>query len=156
MIVYGKSLLEAVWKLRRIKPAEVLPGVNFFEFSVLSAVKYGGIRMKKTMKVSEIAQTLDVVPPAVSRAVKILEQKQLIVREADPKDRRNTCIRITKQGNQIVKESEHILKEIFEGVYERMGEEKMQQLIEGLNTFGAALKIEMDKRKEQKVDGKDI
>lgn len=153
---YERNLLEAFWKLKRLKPAEVLPGVNFFEFFVLFAVKSGRNRMKRPMKISEIAQALDVVPPAVSRTMKCLEQKQLIVREVDKEDRRNTYVMITKQGDEIVNQSEQIVKEILAAVYERMGGEKMQQFIEGLNAFGTDLKIEMDKRKEQKSDGKDI
>lgn len=149
MVEHQKKLLQTLWQIKRMKPSDVLHGITFFEFSVLSVVKHGKDNTGGLMKVSEVAQMLEAVPPAVSRAMKVLEEDGMITRGINKKDRRNICVEITPKGERILIESERILQDVMEHVFQRMGEEKVELFLDTMQEFGKALSAEMDLRKNK-------
>ena len=66
------------------------------------------------ISISALAKKLRVTTPAVSRTMRSLEKKDLIYRETDSKDRRNTFVRLTDTGKKILKQSELEMNDLVE------------------------------------------
>lgn len=58
-----------------------------------------------------LAELLGVTPPTVSRMCDRLVRKQLILRRADPKDRRQIRVALSARGNRLVEEVTHRRRE---------------------------------------------
>lgn len=95
------------------------------------------------MYVSELADKTHVTPPAVSRMLKALEQKGLIVRNVDRDDRRNTFIRITDEGEDVREKTMEAVGALFARVFQRMGEEEMHTLLRLSGQFMQIIEEEM-------------
>ena len=78
---------------------------------------------------SELAARLDATPSAVSKMLKILEQKYWIRRIPDPRDRRILYLQPTEQGCAVLAQSEQSLKAFTLRLAERMGEKDVEQLV---------------------------
>ncbi|MDE7288271.1 MAG: MarR family transcriptional regulator, partial [Oscillospiraceae bacterium] len=94
---------------------------------------------KDGITVSEIASELDVTPPAVSRSLKSLESRGLILRETDLLNRRNTIVRLTKSGLDFLEKSRKQMDSLMEYVTEKMGMERRKQLYELLGEMSAII-----------------
>lgn len=103
-------------------------GISHSEFCLLNIIMDG----KDGITVSEIASELDVTPPAVSRSLKSLESRGLILRETDLLNRRNTMVRLTESGLDILEKSRRQMDGLMEYVTEKIGMERRKQLYEQL------------------------
>ena len=56
---------------------------------------------KQKINQKKIYQFLEIKPSSMTKLIRLLESKELIKKEADPDDSRNTIITLTKQGRQI-------------------------------------------------------
>ena len=70
--------------------------------------------------VSDFAREAHQPLPAISRSLRQLEQAGLVLREADPADRRKTLVRITPKG--------YALSDYFACVMARLTPEQVQQM----------------------------
>ena len=66
--------------------------------------------------------------PAISRSLRQLEQDGLVLREADPADRRKTLVRITPEGYAACARCEDALSDYFACVMARLTPEQVQQM----------------------------
>ena len=117
-----------MYAFQRIRKVDVIPetGISKMEFFALQAI--GGYQHKTGLPgiyVSELAHT--------SRMLKTLEERELIARKADVRDRRNTCVFLTEKGKQICRETQVSMKRYMEQVLQTMGEERVEELIELCN-----------------------
>lgn len=55
---------------------------------------------KSPCRMQDIARTLGIEAPSVTRTVQDLEHTGLIKRQADPDDKRASCVTLTKKGQQ--------------------------------------------------------
>ena len=85
--------------------------------------------------VSDLAAAVKQPLPAVSRALRQLEQDGLIERITDPNDRRKTLVRITPEGYTACARCEDALSDYFACVMARLTPEQVQQM----NTLRGAL-----------------
>ena len=102
-------------------------GISHSEFCLLNIIMDdpGG---SDGMTVSAIAAELDVTPPAVSRSLKSLESRGLVTRETNLINRRNTMVRLTENGRELLEYSRKQMDAMMERVHEKMGEERKNQL----------------------------
>ena len=107
-------------------------GISHSEFCLLNIIMDdpGG---SDGMTVSAIAAELDVTPPAVSRSLKSLESRGLVTRETNLINRRNTMVRLTESGRELLEYSRKQMDAMMERVNEKMGEERKNQLCELLS-----------------------
>lgn len=112
--------------------------------------------------VSELAQAAKKPLPAVSRALRLLEQDGMAERQTDPKDRRKTLVRLTPAGQEALRAGERALDEFFARVMARMEPEQLAQMLELRNALMDALEaetaatLEAAKKKGEPADGKDL
>ena len=99
-------------------------GISHGEFCILNIIRNG----REDITVSEIAAEFDVTPPAVSRSLKFMESRGLILRETDTVNRRNTIVRLTVKGSDILERARSEIDSITEMVNMEMGAERIDQL----------------------------
>ena len=81
-----------------------------------------------TIYVSDLAAAVKQPLPAVSRALRQLEQDGLIERITDPNDRRKTLVRITPKGYELCHQCEQALRNYFASVLARLEPEQVAQM----------------------------
>lgn len=80
------------------------------------------------VSVSRLAQEFHQPLPAISRALRVLEQDGLAQRYADPKDRRKTLVRITPEGYEACRQCEEALSDYFSCVIRRLEPQQVEQM----------------------------
>lgn len=100
----------------------------------------------KGMYVSELAHSMHVAPPAVSRTLRALEQRGLIERTVDRDDRRTTYIVLTEKGEETRSCYARQFQAYSERVFRRMGEEDMETLFRLWNRFADLLAEELSEQ----------
>lgn len=87
-----------------------------YVFETLSLLKAGMDKGEKVF-VSDLANVNDMPMSGVSRLLKNMEEKELIIRETDPEDRRNTIVSLSSKGLEVYQkklgETEQFLSDIF-------------------------------------------
>ena len=83
-----------------------------------------------TIYVSDLAAAVKQPLPAVSRALRQLEQDGLIERITDPNDRRKTLVHVTEKGLASSRQCELALSGYFDRVARRLTPQQLAQLLE--------------------------
>jgi len=89
----------AIHLLRRVRTQDDAMGLTGPEGSALSVVVFGG-----PITLGALAAAEHVKPPTITRLVHDLEAKRLVVREADPADRRVQRVGATALGRRVLEE----------------------------------------------------
>lgn len=105
-----------------------------------------------TIYVSDLAAAVKQPLPAVSRALRQLEQEGLIERITDPHDRRKTLVRPTEKGVQNSRLCEAALTDYFERVMARIPEEQQKQFFALHGVLLEAVEAE-NAEQQQKMKG---
>ncbi len=83
----------------------------------------------------------------------MLEEKELVLRDVDKKDRRNTFVKVTEKGIARIAEADCIMEEFSDAVFGNLGADTMQKLNDYLQKFVETSKIEIEKRKYNEKKG---
>jgi homoprotocatechuate degradation regulator HpaR len=78
--------------------------------------------------------------PSVTRILKDLEERRLVVREPDPNDKRRTLVALTPDGREIVKVISRDVLRVMREYSERFGEQRLERLVTELRALSAAIK----------------
>ena len=78
--------------------------------------------------------------PSVTRILKDLEARKLIVRQVDPNDRRRMSLLLSPTGRDIVEAVSHHVMDIMEHYAERFGAERLERLAGELQALSLAIK----------------
>ncbi|WP_075720443.1 MarR family winged helix-turn-helix transcriptional regulator [Roseburia sp. 499] len=124
------ELMEAFHRIQKVNISSMME-VSKGEFLALQII---GVYQKKYPEregiyVSEIAGNLRIASSQTSRMLKNLEERELIGRSVDTKDRRNTYVFLTENGKEVCQRVHEKMQVYFEGVLNQMGEERMKELI---------------------------
>jgi DNA-binding MarR family transcriptional regulator len=92
------------------------------------------------LAIGELAEKLSVRSPTVTGLTNRLIKQKLIERLSDPNDRRIVRIGLTKDGLRVLGQIEAASRAYLDGIFERMGEEKVEELIRVLDGFTEASK----------------
>lgn len=95
---------------------------------------------RQQISVNELAELLNLDKSTVSRTVDQLVNKELIIRESDPDDRRYVALRLTAQGEELFQDIEQRMEKYFTEILDSISEEKQEQVIESLQLLAEALK----------------
>ena len=83
------------------------------------------IRKQGAIRLTELASSIGVGKPSVSRQIAFLERLGLVSKEADPLDGRAQTIRLTPKGEERMHEVQDARREVFR---ERLGEWPPEEL----------------------------
>lgn len=142
------KLLQTFNLFRKLNISSILPEVSQGEFCVLKTIwTCNEGNSPENMKVSELAEKLELAPPSVSRTLNGLENRGLVKKIPDSGDRRNTHVELTREGMELVKQADDIIQEFVESVASQMGEEELEKLNEYFVKLYCISKQELELRK---------
>jgi homoprotocatechuate degradation regulator HpaR len=78
--------------------------------------------------------------PSVTRILKELEERKLIVREPDANDRRRTLVALSPEGRDVVKVISRHVMHVMREYAERFGAQRLEKLGNELRALSAAIK----------------
>ncbi|WP_354173752.1 MarR family winged helix-turn-helix transcriptional regulator [Arthrobacter sp. UYEF36] len=99
---------------------QVHPDLEPAAYGLLSVIRKQG-----AMRLTELASSIGVGKPSVSRQIAFLERLGLVSKEADPLDGRAQIIRLTPTGEERMHEVQDARREVFR---ERLGEWPLEEL----------------------------
>lgn len=118
-------LMQTMREFHRLSWGErPVAGCKPSEIRVLFCIRNG------KMKVSEISKLLNVTSPSVTQLLKGLEAHRLIERHIDPVDRRAVGIKLTEEGDEVIRQAMEGYKRSLDGLVEYLGQDKSEQLVE--------------------------
>lgn len=124
------ELMEAFHRIQKVNISSMME-VSKGEFFALQII--AGYQKKHPERegiyVSEIAGNLRIASSQTSRMLKNLEERKLIGRSIDTKDRRNTYVFLTENGREVCQRVHEKMNSYFESVLNQMGEERIKELI---------------------------
>lgn len=121
--------LEVEWltvldKFNKLNTKYKIPGLPRPEFMLLHLIVKDP---SGAVKISELASALGVTMPAVSKLLKLMEEKHAISRVNDLTDRRITYIAMTKRGRLLYDNALQELRSISLSVMEQLGEQEFSR-----------------------------
>ncbi|NCB62944.1 MAG: MarR family transcriptional regulator [Clostridia bacterium] len=129
-----KAFLEAMLRLGKPNLAQFHirgGGLTRGEYFMLNMISEHARRFPqaKGMYVSELAELMQVTPPAVSRMLRGLEHKDYIERVVDREDRRTTYIVLRPKGDAERRELERRALAFSDRIIDQLGEEDTATLL---------------------------
>lgn len=149
-----RELYQICERVRKIRFPDFCDELPKGDMAVLTCVgqckKNGGDRIK----VSDVVKNMKAPAPIVSRSLKNLEDKGMIIREADKKDRRNTLLILTESGQETLKHTEKRMLYFMRQVVSKVGMEEMASFNAGMAHFIDVMEQEVKEiNKETKDKG---
>jgi homoprotocatechuate degradation regulator HpaR len=88
---------------------------------------------------SSLAEGALLHPPSITRIVRDLEARGLILRVEDAADRRRTLISLTESGKALVREISEEMAEVYGSYAARFGAERLERLTAEIRALSRAL-----------------
>ena len=140
-------------RFRKMNFSALHPGISHGEYVALEVIRGISGQNGKACKeggcaggfapVSEMLKGIGTSPPALSRILKSLEQKGLVIRENDRENRRNIQVRLTQQGERAREDAHENMKAFAQKTAERVGEDRILKLIELENHLADVLQEQL-------------
>lgn len=93
----SEALFHLVWRYRQQADQQLAPlGVNSLKALVLGMIE------REKLHPKALAGALDLAPPAISHVLTELEEKGLIARSIDQRDRRRLVLELTAEGRRLL------------------------------------------------------
>ena len=106
-------------------------GINSSEYAMLKVIfKFTQESQEAYVRVSDLTKALNITAPSVTKTLSALENKGLITREVEKKNRRNTLVFITEKGVEVKSENDKIVSDFLLKVYDRVGRENIIQFLQ--------------------------
>jgi len=99
--------------------------------------------------ISELAARAKMLPPAISRTLKGLEERGYVERNVNKNDRRNTYVELTEAGRQLTEEARQTMSDFGKSVMSQVDEADMKRLISYLDNIYHIAEKEIEARKGQ-------
>lgn len=109
---------------------DVLVGLNPSDYFMLFTIdNYLEKNNIDSIYVSKIAELLNISVPAVSKSLKKLEEKKAIKRSIDLFSRRNTSVKITKNGKDLLKTNNERITNIVDKILEKVASDDIYKAL---------------------------
>ena len=99
--------------------------------------------------ISELASRAKMLPSAISRTLKGLEERGYVERNINKNDRRNTYVELTAEGERLTEEARQIMADFGKSVMAQVDGEDMKRLISYLDNIYYIAEKEIENRKWQ-------
>ncbi len=128
MTDFEKAPFDLIRKFHRFK-------LNAFpmplpEGELLTLVLIGELNREKGAErtlVSTLAEEQQISVPTISRCLRRLEEKGLILKLESPADRRSTCVSLTDQGQRVLGEACRTVSAFIQKVFSHLEPEELRQ-----------------------------
>ena len=142
-----EKLFRAMHQFKKLNVSAMIPGLSSSEFTVMGAILQMGENGRITT--SELAAKTRMLPPAVSRTLRGLEEKGYVERTVDKKDRRNTYVSLTENGWKKGEEVRSRMHDFGHSVMAQLKEEDVDQFVAYLDNIYEIAEKEIETRKRQ-------
>jgi DNA-binding MarR family transcriptional regulator len=112
------------------------------------------IHMKSGINVRELALDLGVTPGNVTSIIDRLAAQDLVTRNESPDDRRIVLLQLTAKGLETIMAIHETGKSNMKRFLERMNEENISALLQGMNALLIVMKQDNEESQEQHPDMK--
>lgn len=152
------ELVQLMRRMRKARLNVLSEQVIYTEYYALEQISQYGREHPGSVGiyVSELALSMNIVPPAASRLLNSMEGKGLIARKVDPGDRRNTFVCLTAAGEEILAQTAKDMDALKAQLVRRMGREDLITLIELWTKLADIMEEEMSAfigRRKDLADG---
>ena len=137
-----EELFKAMHQFHKLRLGDIMPDISGADFWTMRNIMDKGEDGKIT--ISELAKKTRVLPSAISRTLKRLEEKGYVERTVNKNDRRNTYVEITDRGREVAQEVREIMRDYGEAVLSKFDEEELSMLISYLNNIYDIAKKEIE------------
>ena len=135
-----EELFRSMNQFRKLKFSEMFPEVCKTDYFVLCTIMDKGENGQIT--ISELAARAKMLPPAISRTLKGLEERGYVERNVNKNDRRNTYVELTEAARQT-------MSDFGKSVMSQVDEADMKRLISYLDNIYHIAEKEIEARKGQ-------
>ncbi len=102
-------------------------GIGLSQFKILMVLEWNPRVQQRT-----IADSLGQTEASISRQIKLLKAKKLLVSRQDPQNRRKHITAPTTLGMQMTEAATSIMRRSFGPEYANLGDDQLMQLVTGL------------------------
>lgn len=143
-----EELFRAMNQFRKLKFAEMFPMINRTDFFVMCTImdKWGEW---KDYHFRNLHPEQKMLPSAISRTLKGLEERGYVERNINKNDRRNTYVELTAEGERLTEEARQIMADFGKSVMSQVDEADMKHLISYLDNIYHIAEKEIEARKGQ-------
>ena len=142
-----EEMFRAMNQFRKLKFAEMFPKLCKTDFFVMCTIMDKGDNGQIT--ISELASRAKMLPSAISRTLKGLEERGYVERNINKNDRRNTYVELTAEGERLTEEARQIMADFGKSVMAQVDGEDMKRLISYLDNIYHIAENEIENRKWQ-------
>lgn len=142
-----EELFRSMNQFRKLKFTEMFPMISRTDFFVMCTIMDKGENGQIT--ISELASRAKMLPSAISRTLKGLEERGYVERNINKNDRRNTYAELTAEGERLTEEARQIMADFGKSVMAQVDGEDMKRLISYLDNIYHIAEKEIENRKWQ-------
>ena len=140
-----EDMFRAMNQFHKLKFGDIMQNMNKADFIVMSVIMKKGQDDKMT--ISKLASTARMLPSAISRTLRGLEEKGYVERTINKNDRRNTYVELTAEGKKQTSAVQREMRDFGKTVMAKLDEQEMNQLILYLNNIYSIAEKELEARK---------
>jgi len=125
-----KEFIQSLYLLRKHNLEDIfsdITGAEFFALYNLDLMMSDAGR--EPVRISELGKRIKLSPQAVSKTLRLLEQKGYTKRLTSLEDRRITLIKLTKKGSGVLQSAMDEIAAFSRAVSERMGKKDLAEFI---------------------------
>jgi DNA-binding MarR family transcriptional regulator len=145
-------------RFRKLHISSMIPDLSHSDFATLRTIAVCEQEAKEKQEevtVSMLTDRMCANSTAVSRSLRILEEKGYIERTVNTKDRRITYVNLKDAGRSSLQHATEILDDFAEAVFSRIDKESLHKLNDYLNQVVDIAAEEIEARKVVKGKGKE-
>lgn len=140
-----EDLFRAMNQFHKLKFSDMMQNMTKADFIVMNVIMNKGKDDKMT--ISELAAIARMLPSAISRTLKGLEEKGYVERTINKQDRRNTYVELTEEGKKQTREVRQVMRDFGKTVMAKLDEHEVNELILYLNNIYSIAEKELEARK---------
>lgn len=149
-----KDTNEFARTIESLKPqrwSSLLKGVSHHEFGFLIVLlRFHKLHSDvKGIYVSDLAKKLRITKSAVSKMLGNLEKRELVRREVDESNRRNTFVFLTEKGYALCELQHEQLRRFLQQVEDELGEQRYREILHGMQELSGAMETVMTSWEQQ-------
>lgn len=154
-----QRMMEVFFRFHKLKIFRILPEISQSDVCLLAKLMVVRENQgeRQGIRVSELAEKLELSVPSVSRTLNHLEKKGYVTRYEGINDRRITYVCLTDKGRDILEKVDTVMRDYWGTVISRMDPVTMEHLMDGIDEFYRVAEEELLKRlqeKENNINGR--
>lgn len=127
--------LDCMKLLKELSPAEFM----CIKMLVVKNFQSGG-----NVTVTELSNSMLISAPAISKTLRNLEERGIILRTLDVKNRRKTYVHLTELGKEVYAREDRIMNRFGERILEGFGKENAKALLKQMTTLYGVFENELE------------